>query len=86
MSRIVHHENCTMSETVNDHFCSCPWSWPRREEDVKVKHVRGGNCWVGVRQGDVCASHDEPRGECHECPPCPACSLPDVPRIHGEVP
>jgi hypothetical protein len=35
-------------------------------------HVRGGNCWRGVRR-DVCMKHEEPRGSCGSCPKCPRC-------------
>lgn len=39
----------------------------------QFKHTRGGNCWAGVRYGDVCTKHDAPRGECPDCPECLAC-------------
>ena len=84
MSKVIHHEKCFTNKEQGA-VCSCPISWPRREENVNVKHARGGNCWVGVRDGDACPLHDEPRGDCSECPPCPACSLPVVPLYALEV-
>jgi hypothetical protein len=55
-----------------------------------MKHVAGGNCWEGIsspQEEDVCAKHEEPRGECGICPPCLACDerfdprKPDPPRL-----
>lgn len=68
--RRVHHARCTDPLGKG---CRCPTPWPRHPEDINLKHARGGNCWVGVRDGDVCPLHDEPRGDCSACSRCPAC-------------
>ena len=68
----VHHAKCADPLRLG---CQCPASWPRRLGEENVKHVKGGNCWAGVRGGDVCPLHDEPRGECSVCARCPACDL-----------
>lgn len=66
----VHHSKCLDPIRLG---CRCPASWPRRLGEENVKHAKGGNCWAGVRGGDVCPLHDEPRGECSACQRCPAC-------------
>ncbi len=50
---------------------------PPKEKKLDVHiHTLSGNCWSGKDTGeDVCATHEEPRGECSECPPCPACDV-----------
>ena len=38
-----------------------------------ITHNRRGNCWdyPPWEEREVCAEHDQPRGECLDCPPVP---------------